>query len=80
MVSVSLYSGIIGGNFTVLSDLIGRIILSPREIPVGVVTSFLGGPIFIYIYFYKKNYSQKECFANSFALETAKNKKIFKNG
>lgn len=45
-----LASGIIGGNFMVLSDLIGRTLVSPREIPVGAVTSFIGGPLFIYIY------------------------------
>lgn len=41
---------LIGGNFMVLSDLISRTIFSPREIPVGAVTAFIGGPLFIYIF------------------------------
>ncbi|MCL1925335.1 MAG: iron ABC transporter permease [Defluviitaleaceae bacterium] len=43
-------SAFIGGNFMVLSDLISRTIFSPIELPIGAVTAFIGGPIFIYIF------------------------------
>lgn len=38
-----------GGAFLVLCDLIGRNLGAVSEVPIGVVTSFIGGPFFIYI-------------------------------
>ncbi|MBQ9985893.1 MAG: iron ABC transporter permease [Oscillospiraceae bacterium] len=37
----------IGGALVVLADMLGRILLSPTEIPVGVVMAALGAPFFI---------------------------------
>ena len=37
----------LGAAFLVLADGIGRTVLAPVEIPVGVVTAFLGGPFFL---------------------------------
>ncbi len=42
-------SFLIGGAFVVLCDLFSRTILSPVEIPVGVITAFVGGPVFIWM-------------------------------
>jgi len=42
-------SGILGAALLVTSDLIGRILIQPMEIPVGIMTSILGGPFFIYL-------------------------------
>ena len=42
-------SGVLGALFLVLADLISRLILAPAELPVGVVTAFLGVPFFILI-------------------------------
>lgn len=41
------YSAILGASVLMLSDTIGRILIQPKEIPVGVMTSVLGGPFFI---------------------------------
>lgn len=38
-----------GGGFLVLCDTIARTLLAPAEIPVGVITSLLGGPFFIWL-------------------------------
>ncbi|MBI2846405.1 MAG: iron chelate uptake ABC transporter family permease subunit, partial [Chloroflexi bacterium] len=38
-----------GGAFLVLADLLARTVLSPTELPVGVLTALLGGPFFIYL-------------------------------
>jgi iron complex transport system permease protein len=38
-----------GALFLLLCDLVSRILLSPSEIPVGVVTATLGAPVFIYL-------------------------------
>lgn len=41
------FSGITGALLMIVADTIGRLILSPVMIPVGIVISFLGVPIFI---------------------------------
>jgi len=41
-------STLVGGTFLVLSDTVARTVLAPSEIPVGVVTALVGGPIFLY--------------------------------
>ncbi|MEE8497754.1 MAG: iron ABC transporter permease [Acidimicrobiia bacterium] len=38
-----------GAAFLVLADLVARTALSPSEIPIGVVTAFVGGPFFVVI-------------------------------
>ncbi len=38
-----------GGLFLLLSDTIARILISPLELPVGVITGIAGGGLFIYI-------------------------------
>lgn len=43
-----------GGVFLVLCDLIARNLGTVSEVPIGVVTSFIGGPFFIYIIMKKK--------------------------
>ncbi|MDX1691009.1 MAG: iron ABC transporter permease [Acidimicrobiia bacterium] len=39
-------SALAGAAFLVLADLVARTVLSPAEIPIGVVTAFVGGPFF----------------------------------
>jgi len=36
----------VGAGFLVLTDVISRTILSPQELPIGVITAFLGAPFF----------------------------------
>lgn len=38
-----------GGLFLLICDTIGRTILSPVEIPIGIVTAFFGAPFFLYL-------------------------------
>jgi iron complex transport system permease protein len=40
-----------GATFLMLADLIGRILLRPLELPIGVVTSFIGSVVFVYIFY-----------------------------
>jgi iron complex transport system permease protein len=37
---------VVGAGFLVLTDVISRTILSPQELPIGVITAFLGAPFF----------------------------------
>ena len=36
-----------GGAFMVLADLVARTALSPAEVPIGVITAFVGAPFFL---------------------------------
>lgn len=40
-------SFLVGGAFLTLADTAARVLLSPTEIPIGVVTAFVGVPIFL---------------------------------
>jgi iron complex transport system permease protein len=40
-----------GAVFLMLSDLVARTILTPKELPIGVVTSLIGAVLFIRIFF-----------------------------
>ena len=47
-------SALIGGITLLISDIIARTIISPQEIPVGVITAIIGVPFFILILTRKK--------------------------
>ncbi|EHN15018.1 FecCD family ABC transporter permease [Clostridium sporogenes] len=40
---------VIGSILMVITDTIARTVLSPQEVPIGVITAFLGGPFFLYL-------------------------------
>ena len=40
---------LVGAGFLVLCDLAARTVLSPAELPIGVVTAFFGAPFFVVI-------------------------------
>jgi len=42
-----------GATLLIICDLIARTIIVPRELPIGVITAFIGAPVFSYI-FYKQ--------------------------
>jgi iron complex transport system permease protein len=42
-------SALAGGCFLVWSDVAARTVLAPAELPVGVITAFLGAPFFLYL-------------------------------
>lgn len=42
-------SALFGGALLVLSDLIGRWIIAPSELPIGVITAMIGAPYFLYL-------------------------------
>ncbi len=49
-------SSLIGAIFLISSDVIARGLFPPVEIPIGIITSLVGGPFFLYL-ISKKNYS-----------------------
>ena len=40
---------LVGAGMMVVADLLSRMVISPNEIPVGVVTTFVGAPLFVYL-------------------------------
>ncbi|ACI18614.1 FecCD family ABC transporter permease [Dictyoglomus thermophilum] len=43
-----------GANLLLASDILSRILFYPTEIPVGIITSFLGVPFFVYLLLRKR--------------------------
>ena len=46
LLPLSVFTGAI---FMILADLIARTVLSPTEIPIGVITAICGAPFFLYL-------------------------------
>jgi iron complex transport system permease protein len=42
-------AALVGAAFLVLADLLARAMLPPTEIPVGILTAFVGGPFFLWL-------------------------------
>lgn len=42
-------SAIFGASYLILADAFARTVVAPSELPVGIVTVFLGGPVLIYL-------------------------------
>lgn len=40
---------LLGGTFLTLSDTVARTVIAPVELPVGVITALVGGPVFVYL-------------------------------
>ncbi|MCM2458747.1 iron ABC transporter permease [Rhizobium sp. CG4] len=49
------FSMVTGGGLLLLADTVGRMILPPRVIPVGIVVALVGAPLFIYLILRKRN-------------------------
>src|SRR6478752_4627156 len=43
------YSALIGALLLVVADVVGRVVVRPGELQVGIVMAMVGGPIFIYL-------------------------------
>jgi iron complex transport system permease protein len=42
-------SALVGGAFLMLADTIARTVVAPRELNIGVITSLVGAPFFVYL-------------------------------
>lgn len=40
-----------GAALLIVCDLVARMIISPTELPIGVITAFIGAPVFAFIFF-----------------------------
>jgi iron complex transport system permease protein len=44
-----LFSAIGGASYLIIADTFARTIFAPSELPVGILTAFLGGPLLLYL-------------------------------
>jgi iron complex transport system permease protein len=42
-------SALIGGALLMGSDILARLLIPPREVPIGVVTALMGTPLFLHL-------------------------------
>ena len=47
-------SGLFGASFMIGADLLARTVISPSELPVGVITAFLGAPFFLHLLYLRR--------------------------
>jgi iron complex transport system permease protein len=52
---VILLSTLMGGVLLLLADLLARLLLSPQELPVGVLTAVLGGGYLLWLMYQSQN-------------------------
>ena len=48
-------SALLGGALLVVSDLIGRWVISPSELPIGIITAMIGAPYFLYLLYRQRS-------------------------
>tara|TARA_Y100001960_G_C14740071_1_gene862507 strand:- start:723 stop:1793 length:1071 start_codon:yes stop_codon:yes gene_type:complete len=48
-------SALLGAIILIISDLISKTIISPAQLPIGVITSLIGAPFFIFLILKQKN-------------------------
>ena len=48
---VLIGSALMGASIMILADLIARTILQPAELPIGLITSAIGSPFFLWLIF-----------------------------
>lgn len=47
-------SALLGASFLLFADAVSRVIVAPAELPIGIVTAFVGGPFFLWILLRKR--------------------------
>jgi len=45
---------LVGGSFLLAADVVARVVLAPRELPVGVITAVVGAPFFLWLLYRTK--------------------------
>ncbi|MFB9832932.1 FecCD family ABC transporter permease [Actinoallomurus acaciae] len=46
-------AALLGAAFLIVADLAARMVITPEEIPVGIVTAVVGGPVFLWLMYRK---------------------------
>ncbi|WP_299303917.1 iron ABC transporter permease [uncultured Brachybacterium sp.] len=49
------FAALSGGMLLLVADAVGRTVIAPAVVPVGIVAAFIGGPVFIYLILTRRN-------------------------
>src|SRR5699024_4900591 len=49
------FAALSGGLLLLVADAVGRTVIAPAVVPVGIVVAFIGGPVFIYLVLTRRN-------------------------
>ena len=52
-------SGLLGAIVMIIADMLARVIIAPAESPIGIITAFVGAPIFMWLLFINKKKQSK---------------------
>lgn len=52
-------SALLGSIVMIVTDMICRVVVAPAEMPIGIVTAFIGAPVFLWLLYRFKNNQQK---------------------
>jgi iron complex transport system permease protein len=47
-------AALLGGSMLVIADTLARTLLSPRQLPVGILTALVGVPVFLYLLYHSR--------------------------
>lgn len=42
-------SALLGGILMITADMLARVLIAPAEMPIGIITAFVGGPVFLWL-------------------------------
>jgi len=42
-------SGLLGAVVMIIADMLARVIIAPAEMPIGIITAFVGAPVFLFL-------------------------------
>ncbi|MNY22630.1 Hemin transport system permease protein HmuU [compost metagenome] len=48
-------ASLVGATLLVLADLASRVVVAPAELPIGILTAFIGGPFFLWLLLQAQN-------------------------
>ncbi len=49
------FAALSGGLLLLVADAVGRTVIAPAVVPVGIVVAFIGGPVFVYLILTRRN-------------------------
>ncbi len=52
-------SALLGAIVMITADMLARVIIAPAEMPIGIITAFVGAPVFLWL-LYKNRKSQSK--------------------
>ena len=52
-------SALLGAIVLSVTDMVCRVVIAPAEMPIGIITAFIGAPVFLWLLNRMKNNGQK---------------------